>query len=324
MIIDQNLLDSIDFIIDQSLTGRTIGQDEISNRYPLVDIRLIDELIVSLEIPLSATASGYVYSGEIETLLSKDLILGNLTSNTEFAIHIKKLVSSTNEILMNKPADLISAYEVLVAESQIGGRGRKQKQWVSPYGGNVYFSMRFENKKNQDFSMLPLLVAVALRDIFIAFGVDGVELKWPNDILVLGKKLAGILIESKICGDNQIVVIGVGINVVKSKQILASVEQPVAFLDEYATSKLFDRNLLVASLIENLINMLDNPFNDQKLINAWSEADAFKGKPVEVMLSGQWKQGWAVGVGGKGQYVIEMEAGKVEINSSYVSMRLAE
>jgi len=324
MIIDQNLLDSIDFILDQSLSGRTIGHEEIKKIYALVDFNLIDELIESLEIPLSKTSSGYVYTGEIDQLLSKDLILERLASNPVFDIDIKRLVTSTNEVLMNKPASSRSAYEVLVAETQLGGRGRRQKQWFSPYGGNVYFSMRFDYKAIQDLSLLPLLVAVTLRDIFSAFDVDGVELKWPNDILVQGKKLAGILVESKVCGDNQIVVIGIGVNIVKSDQIQASVDQPVAFLDELETSKMFDRNLLVASLIESLIKMLENPFDDQKLISLWSQADAFKGRPVEVMLSGQWKPGLALGVGDKGQYVIEMETGKVEINSSYVSLRLAE
>jgi BirA family biotin operon repressor/biotin-[acetyl-CoA-carboxylase] ligase len=324
MIIDQNLLDSIDFIIDQSLIGRTIGYEEMTKSCALVDFTLIDALIESLEIPLSKTASGYMYMGEIDQLLSKDLILGHMAANPVFDIDIKRLVTSTNEVLMNKPGSSRSAYDVLVAEAQTGGRGRSQKQWFSPYGGNVYFSMRFDYKKIHDLSLLPLLVAVTLKDIFSAFGVVGVELKWPNDILVQGRKLAGILVESKSCGDNQIVVIGIGINVVKSDQILALVEQPVAFLEEFEISQVFDRNMLVARLIKNLINMLENPLDDQKLISTWSQADSFKGRPVEVMLSGQWKPGLAVGVGDKGQYVIEMETEKVEINSSYVSLRLAE
>ena len=324
MIIDQKLLESIDFIIDQTLTGRTIGQQEISEIFPWFDFNLTDELIESLEIPLSKNASGYVYSGEIETLLSKDRILGHLTSNSRCDIEIKRLVTSTNVVLMNEPASSTSRYKVLVSESQIGGRGRKQKQWFSPYGGNVYFSMRFDYKNVQDLSLLPLLVAITVRDAISEFGVDGVKLKWPNDILVQGKKLAGILVESKICGDNQIVVIGIGINIVKSHHLLVSVEQPVAFLDEFETSKMFDRNLLVARLMEKLINVLENPFDDQRLISAWSEADALKGRPVEVKLSGEWMPGLAVGVGDKGQYVLEMETGKIEINSSYVSLRLAE
>lgn len=324
MIIDQNLLESIDFIIDQSLIGRTIGHEKISELYPLVDFNLMDGLIKSLEIPVSMTASGYVYTGDSEHLLSKERILGYLTSRPVFDIDIRRVVSSTNEVLLNKSVRSTSLYEVVVAESQIGGRGRKQKQWYSPFGGNVYFSFRANYKNIQDLSLLPLRVAVALRDIFINFDVDGVGLKWPNDILVHDKKLAGILVESKVCGDNQVVVIGIGINIVRSKQILASVDQPVAFLDELGVSKSFDRNLLIAKLTEHLIKMLENPIDDQNLISSWSEGDAFKGKPVEVMLSGQWKPGVAVGLGNKGQYVIEMEAGKVELNSSYVSMRLAE
>ena len=324
MIIDQKLLESIDFIIEQTIDGRPIGHDELNNYLGFIDIKEIDKLIKYLEIPLLRADSGYRFDGGVGQSLNTSVIKSHLVSTSSVDIAVKRLVTSTNELLLAQVENSIEDYSIVVAESQAYGRGRQQKQWFSPYGGNVYFSLGFKAERVDHVYLLPLLVAVTLRGLLIRHGVDELQLKWPNDVLINGKKLAGILVESKVCGENQFVVIGIGINIVRSKQILASVDQPVAFLDDFQTTKMIDRNLLVAMLIENLIKVLENPVDDMSLISAWSEADAFKGRPVEVMLSGQWKQGLALGVADKGQYVIEMETGKVEINSSYVSLRLAE
>ena len=324
MIIDQKLLESIDFIIEQTIDGSPIGHDELNNYLGFIDIKEIDKLIQYLEIPLLRADSGYRFDGGVGQPLNTADIKSHLVSTSSVDIAVKRLVTSTNELLLAQVENSIEDYSIVVSESQAYGRGRQQKQWFSPYGGNVYFSLGFKTERVDHVYLLPLLVAVTLRDLLVRHGVDGLQLKWPNDVLINGKKLAGILVESKVCGENQFVVIGIGINIVRSKQILASVDQPVAFLDDFQATKMIDRNLLVAMLIENLIKVLENPVDDMSLISAWSEADAFKGRSVEVMLSGQWKQGLAVGVADKGQYVIEMETGKVEINSSYVSLRLAE
>ena len=100
----------------------------------------------------------------------------------------------------------------VVSRRQTGGRGRLGRKWLSPEGGGVYISFCFD--REGDISSVPLKVALLLcRWLLDSFGIVG-TIKWPNDILCDGRKLAGILCEAINAGSNrEVVVVGVGINI---------------------------------------------------------------------------------------------------------------
>jgi BirA family biotin operon repressor/biotin-[acetyl-CoA-carboxylase] ligase len=103
---------------------------------------------------------------------------------------------------------------VIAAACQTQGRGRRDRSWASPDGG-VYATFVFHVPEDVRISHVPLAAAVWVAEAASAAGVD-VRLKWPNDVLCRGRKLAGVLTEAKTRGDETIVAVGVGVNAVGS------------------------------------------------------------------------------------------------------------
>ena len=164
---------------------------------------------------------------------------------------------STNSELARLTPGEQHAHAIL-AERQTAGRGRRRRHWHSPAGGNVYFSLgwRFP-RRDHPFSTLPLVVAIAVANALERVGLEGPGLKWPNDILVGGRKAVGILADLKSVGDVNTAIIGVGINV---RMPASAGEAPATLIDRPWTDlesqldevdKPCDRNRLVSSLLDD-------------------------------------------------------------------------
>ncbi len=155
-------------------------------------------------------------------------------------------ISSTQDLAL----DLIARNEasnktVIIAESQTAGRGRYKRKWVSN-SGNLYAS--FIYKISERNPRLSYAIAVAVAETMIHFGITP-QIKWPNDVLIDGKKISGILIEYAGC----FVIIGVGINIKTCPK-----------QNEYKTTKINDyTNVSVQDVLTVLI----------KKINKWRDAD---------------------------------------------------
>jgi BirA family transcriptional regulator, biotin operon repressor / biotin---[acetyl-CoA-carboxylase] ligase len=123
-------------------------------------------------------------------------------------------VDSTNLFLQRLPLAKQQGHAV-VADSQESGRGRRGRCWHSPAGGNIYLSVGWKLPATADsIARLPLAVAVCIARAIQQAGIATAGIKWPNDILVDGKKLAGVLLEARHRGPGGVIVlIGVGINV---------------------------------------------------------------------------------------------------------------
>ena len=185
-----------------------------------------------------------------EKIIKQHLI--NLKSCTIPELTIFPVIGSTNDYLReqikaNKNLNL--GYSVL-AEKQTKGKGRHGRNWISPYG-NLYLSMYWKfDKKFKFISKLSLIIGdVVAKILQDDIGVQGISLKWPNDVLCKGKKLAGILIET-ICKADQTthVVIGVGINIVEAFSIGKLIDQECTDLITNLDCKV-SRNLLAALVI---------------------------------------------------------------------------
>ena len=131
------------------------------------------------------------------------------------AVHVFRRVGSTNDVARRLAAAGAPAGTVVVADEQVAGRGRAGRAWSSPAGLGLWLSLVARPASLPQPALLPLLVgleAARALDPFVAGG--RVEIKWPNDLLLQGRKLAGILCEAAWAGETPaFVVVGIGVNV---------------------------------------------------------------------------------------------------------------
>ncbi|MBF0615083.1 MAG: biotin--[acetyl-CoA-carboxylase] ligase [Magnetococcales bacterium] len=149
--------------------------------------------------------------------LTRQAMAGRLTGGlfTADRYHHQPEIDSTNRLAMALAQAGAAAGSVVVADAQSRGRGRMGRCWESPAGGNLYVSMVLRPEMPVAHApRLTLLAGVALHEAVSAYGIRGARLKWPNDLLVDGRKMAGILTEMAAEGERiRHVVVGIGVNV---------------------------------------------------------------------------------------------------------------
>lgn len=266
------------------------------------------------------------------TLLEPSIIRSGLPDDVADNIQqleILETIDSTNShamrLLQNGQLMLGSrAYSIHLAEQQTSGKGRRGRQWNSPYGQNVYLTMaRLVDTGNMGTEGISLVIGLAIIRALKQHGVEGLGVKWPNDVLCEGKKLAGILLE--ITGDLSGVcqlLLGVGINVRCHPESMESVSQPWTDLYQI-TGVEIDRNLLVSAVIFHIMTMLDE-FESHGLnlfTEEWQDHDVMKDKQVELITSGNSQFGKAIGISETGALLLETDLGVQIINGGEVSLR---
>lgn len=243
-----------------------------------------------------------------------------------YTLLLHEQVDSTNSLLLGLAQQGQPHKSVLAAEWQAHGRGRRGRTWWAPLGSGLTFSLlwRFQRPLTA-LSGLSLAVGLALARGFRSLGVEDVQVKWPNDILVGGRKLAGILIETH--GDMlsaATAVIGIGVNV---RTALAASEardfQPVAVED--VLGKQLDRNEVLLHLLAELDAVLKT-FDNQgfaPFVGAWEAMHAWQGKPVQVIGAGGQSilEGEALGVDETGVLRLSTADGIRLVHSGEVSLR---
>jgi len=274
----------------------------------------------------SVKGKGYRLASPMD-LLDSSRIKGNLSESSKLLVSDVEVfgsVTSTNDIAMKHTEAKGKPGYVCVAEQQTAGRGRRGRPWVSPYGTNIYLSLVWDFFDGAAaLEGLSLAVGVAVANVLKAKGLAGVELKWPNDVLVEGAKLGGILLE--MTGDPSghcQVVLGVGINTSVSKKDGAEIDQ--AWVDTSTLGVCIDRNEFISEIIDELTAMLVlfsehgfSYFRDQ-----WLLLDAFKDKAVVVKAGKNDMTGIACGVDNTGALRLD-RAGIIEaIKGGEVSLRL--
>lgn len=221
---------------------------------------------------------------------------------------------STNERLLQQATTGSVHGHALFAEYQSAGRGRRGDVWVAPPGSGLCLSLgwRFDAPP-ATMSALGLAIGIAVARAVDDLGLKGVRLKWPNDVLHEGRKLAGILIEMRAeHGGPSTVVIGIGLNVHIPAGVRAGISQPVVDLHE-ALGASPARNAVAAGLLEQLsLRLIDFArAGFAPLSTAWAHYDGLAGKLVQLELPGRTVVGTARGVDPSGMLLIEHE-GRVE------------
>lgn len=219
-----------------------------------------------------------------------------------FSLQVLESIDSTNQYLLDRSLPS-SGFAVCVSDQQTAGRGRNGRTWQSPAGTSIYLSVgcALERGLVSELSRLPLYCGAALAEWLTVQGVAA-QLKWPNDILCAGRKLAGLLIETRLGTNNGVVVMGVGLNVDVPPEAMHEVDQPWIDLkqcllsdgvedkaDDPARIQL-DRNWLVAQLLEVLARAYVEwrAQNNDWFQAVWQQYDILQGKAVEV-VDGQGK-----------------------------------
>lgn len=204
--------------------------------------------------------------------------------------------------------------EIVIAEQQSRGRGRLGRNWISPPFVNLYLSVVLRPRLPPAHApQITLMAAVALADTVTQFVSERPAIKWPNDILLHGKKLAGILTESSVSPERiNYVILGIGVNVNFSHGVM-----PEA-IRERATSLLECAGEPVSreAFLGRLIQCLDRCYGIlgeagfNRIARLWESYFSLRGKRVRVEMGGEELAGVAQGIDNDGALIIKGEGGQ--------------
>lgn len=254
-------------------------------------------------------------------LLNVDKVNQGIQGNPAWVIPV---IDSTNQYIMQRISELKSG-DVCIAEYQSAGRGRRGRHWVSPFGRNLYFSMYWKLDQGPAAAIgLSLVIGVILAEVLKKFGADSVKVKWPNDLYLNDKKLAGILVElTGKTGDVAHIVTGIGINIAMSKNQQSSIDQQWINLEQVGIR--IDRNKLAAEMTNALRNAFIQ-FEKHGLlafIERWKNLDNFMNRRVKLIIGEKEIFGIAKGINEQGALLLEQNGKIIPYIGGEISLRSA-
>ncbi len=272
----------------------------------------------------SHAGKGYCLVGGLE-LLNRQLILDGLSSTAKAQVSDIKLlltVDSTNAFLLREGN--AEGITVCFAEHQTAGRGRRGREWVSPFAAHIYLSLKLSISTGvAALEGLSLAVGVVVARSLQELGVLGVQLKWPNDVLWEGKKLGGVLIE--VVGDPSGVchlVVGIGLNIKTLSSMNSLIDQPWIALDVMLPRELH-RNRLITILLNNLVPLLSRyemeSFLPYKV--EWESLNFHKNQRVNITMGAVTAQGIFRSVNDAGALVLDTDTGLKTYHGGEISLR---
>lgn len=223
-------------------------------------------------------------------------------------------VRSTNDTAFSLALEGGPEGTVVLADSQTGGRGRLNRSWQSPAGQNLYLSVILRPRISPGLSpRISLVAAVAVADALSAFCPGFVSIKWPNDVLLGGRKACGILSELTL-GDNSVdfIILGIGINVNMKKEDFDPEhrERSTSIFEE--TGRIISRREAAVTVLQRLDYWygvyLAGGF--QEIKGQWLSWCAMIGRRCRIGINGEIIEGLAVGIGDNGALIIELGSGE--------------
>lgn len=273
---------------------------------------------------------GYRLAAPLE-LLDRNLITAGLEkagAHSLRGLEILYRVDSTNGYLMERAAGGLEGPYLCLAESQSAGRGRRGRKWSSPFGRNLYLSLlwRFEFGAGA-LPALSLAAGAAVAEALEGMGVDGIGIKWPNDLYHGGRKLGGLLIE--LAGESSgpwDAVIGVGVNIDMRDLSGLDIGQPWTDL-RTALGRRPGRNLVTIAVVDALLRAL--PLFEREGFAPFRQSflrfDVTRGREVELHYGAEpIKRGRSLGVGEDGALLLQGDGGVSQVTSGEISLRLSD
>jgi BirA family transcriptional regulator, biotin operon repressor / biotin---[acetyl-CoA-carboxylase] ligase len=258
------------------------------------------------------------------TTPSPDAIAAQLSASARdgLALRTAATVDSTSSVLLREAATLPSR-AALVADQQTAGRGRRGRQWLSPPGANLYLSLFARLRRPlRDMGGLSIAAGIACVGALRAQGVADAALKWPNDLLVDGAKLGGLLVELAGERDGEAaVVIGLGLNLAMPGDAGDAIGQPWTDLARHGHPT--DRAAWAAIMLEALLAAVARFEHDglAGFLAEWPAVDALAGREVEVHAGERRHVGRVLGLAADGALRLESAGAEQRFHSAEVSLR---
>lgn len=239
-------------------------------------------------------------------------------------LEIFPAIGSTNVELMQRSRGGPVDGTVCSAELQTRGRGRRGRDWSSPFGANLAISLAIAlSRPPADLGGASLVVGLAVVDALERLGVSGLALKWPNDVLRGGAKLGGILIEMSRQHGTELIV-GAGLNVTLPDSVRGALGQAVADLSDVTRRP--SRNVLAGGVISAIVEFLAefDRLGFAPFASAFDARHAFHGRACQILLGERRVLGRVAGVSPGGELLLDSGAGVQAFNAGEVSLRPRE
>ncbi len=249
--------------------------------------------------------------------------LSNTNLLDGFEWRYQLLTESTN-------VDVLQLFEssrkpsIAIAEMQSGGRGRRGRQWISRFAQNIICSIGMPKLiADCNPGLLSIVTGLALIEALENSAINGVQLKWPNDLYYQNKKLGGILIESKMSVDQEyFFAIGFGINVMMSAEDMSAIPQPVTSVELIVDNPVSRDNLLVEAIqqVVKVIRDFDQS-SAAKIVDSFQAKDAFKNQTICVNSGTDSIDGKNLGINSDGQLMVDTGQGIRVYSAADISIR---
>lgn len=271
---------------------------------------------------------GYTLYSSPDLLLPNEILTKLTTKSLGRNIIYQTSVDSTNNIAKKAAFDGCEHGTIVVAEEQVGGKGRLARGWFSPLGRGIWFSLVLRPPfLPQEAPKFTLLMAVALAQAFEKYPEVKIAIKWPNDILLNERKLVGILTEmnAEMEAINYIV-IGTGINVNVPKDIAPQDIQDKLVSLADVCSNAIDRVKLLTVILKELEELYEKVLQEgfSFVLDRWREYSVTLGSKVKVIAPGETFVGLAKDIDESGALVVEKDDGTSQkVLAGDVSIRAA-
>ncbi|MGC1854412.1 MAG: biotin--[acetyl-CoA-carboxylase] ligase [Candidatus Aquirickettsiella sp.] len=312
-----NLLSDGKFHSDKEIS-KFLG---ISDKMVPKVLKKILDASINLEV---VNDKNYRISGGLELLDASFIVNGLGEANQLLSqLEVLTLVDSTNNYLLKK-TEYTGNYAVF-AEHQTAGRGQFKRTWYSNFGKNIALSLlwQFSNPLNK-LGGLTLAVGIGLVKALEEYGLKKIQLKWPNDIIYEGKKLAGILVESRSIEHKlQRMVIGIGLNLYTPSTHSSTEDQAITSI--FSLQNLPPRrNRLAVLILKNLLHTLI-VFEVKSLnyfLQDWQRLDNLAGKLITIQNQTNFLEGIARGINTQGQLCVQIKNKIHYFNNGEIRVKL--
>ena len=253
------------------------------------------------------------------------LMLEELSLNEHELIYNEETGSTNIDVIQHFQSS--GRLAIAVCETQTSGRGRRGRQWLSPYAKNIYCTIALKLAVQADrLGLVSIACGVALCRAMMNSGFENVKLKWPNDLVFddgLQKyKLGGILIESRPAGDGYFVAVGFGLNVHMSRSQLDQISQPATSLSLISNQDIQRQSVLVAA-ITSVVDQFESFCNSdiEALIEEFSQYDAYRNQQIVVLNGDNKVAGLCLGIDSIGQLLVKTDKNVLSFSAAEISLR---
>ncbi len=237
-------------------------------------------------------------------------------------------VDSTNSLLLRSAAPGAGRFKIAATDNQTAGRGRRDRRWESPPGSGLCISIAYTlDGRPKGLPALTLAVGMGVIEALSSLAIDGVMLKWPNDIVLTDAKLGGILTEvNHVSGSAPTVVTGIGINIDLPDGFSAGLDSEWAALPadlSSVTDTPPSASQLAAAIVNQLVGVI-RVFDEKGFAafeNGWSPVDWLYGKHIVVDVDGEQIEGSAAGVDSEGALFVDTMSGTERVINGTIRVR---